>query len=67
MKVGWDIFVDMDQVSEKYEKVCEVFPVSAVLHQQRYQKGSLEIPTRPFQRHKGAEYHTNSIVIEKGC
>ena len=65
MKVGWDSFANMDYVSEKYEKVCEVFPVSAVLHQQCYQKVSLEIPARPFQRHKGTEYHTNSIVM--GC
>ena len=30
---GWDRFVDMDQVSEKYGKVCEMFPASAVLQQ----------------------------------
>ena len=32
-----------------------------------FQQGSLEIPTRPFQHYKGAEYHTNSIVIGKSC
>ena len=33
MKIDLDRFVDMDQVSEKCGKVCEVFKASAVLHQ----------------------------------
>ena len=28
MTIGWDRFVDMDQVSEVDGKVCEVFPAS---------------------------------------
>ena len=28
MTIGWDMFVDMDQVSEEYGNVCEVFLAS---------------------------------------